>query len=103
MISRLVAPSFSLLMNRTYNIAFDKLFHFYDTEKLELLPFLSVDLADIVGGSASCLAAITVSELPLGTIKLETLHCAYGTISVNVKSTLLQLYHREIVRLLHTL
>ena len=60
-------------MNRTYNIAFDKLFHFYNTENLELLPFMSVDLADIVGSSASCLAAITVSELPLGTIKLR--HC----------------------------
>ena len=85
MISRLEEPSFSLLMNRTYNIAFDKLFHFYNTENLELLPFLSVDLADIVVGSASCLAAITVSELPPGTIKLETLHCAYGPISVNVR------------------
>ena len=72
-------------MNKTNNIAFGKLFHFYNTEKIELLPFLSVDLADIVGGRASCLAAITVSELPLATIKLETLHCAYGPISVNVR------------------
>ena len=90
-------------MNRTYNIAFDKLFHFYNTENLELLPLLSVDLADIVGGSASCLAAITVSELPLRTIKLETLHCAYGPISVNVRVHCCSYTIREIVRLLHTL
>ena len=50
-----------------------------------MLPFLSVDLAEIVGGSASCLAAVTVSELPLGTIKLETLHYVYGPISAKVK------------------
>ena len=49
-------------MNRAYKIAFDKLFH------LEQLPFLSVDLEKTVGGNASCLAAITVSKLPLGTI-----------------------------------
>ena len=60
--------SLSLLMNITYNIAFVKLFHFLNTEKIEQLPFLSVDLAETVGSNESCLAAITVSKLPLGTI-----------------------------------
>ena len=60
--------SYSLQLNRAYKIAFDKLLHFLNTENIEQLPFLSVDLEETVGGNASCLAAITVSKLPLGTI-----------------------------------
>ena len=51
-------------MNRTYNIAFVS----FPFQKIWKLPFLSVDLAETVGDNASCLAEITVSELPLGTI-----------------------------------